>query len=130
MARIIFTDPYANADPFGNNSDPLQKRQVKAQHSTVISFLSPRLINNSWPTIVGGASLGEGGDTSKTGGGILSHTVEKKDAYEGDFCHNKLWHIFMVLSNLSSLSFLCSGLRAALTPSLRALIKTRVPNGP
>lgn len=90
MFKIIFTDPYANADPFGNNTDPSQKRQVKAQHSTVISFLSPRLINNSWPTIVGGASLGEGGDTSKTEGGSLSHNVEKKkDAYEGDFRHNQ-----------------------------------------
>lgn len=89
MFKIIFTDPYANADPFGNNTDPSQKRQVKAQHSTVISFLSPRLINNSWPTIVGGVSLGEGGDTSKTEGGSLSHNVEKKDAYEGDFRHNQ-----------------------------------------
>lgn len=130
MFKIISTDPYANADPFGNNTDPPQKRQVKAQHSTVISFLSPRLINNSWPTIVGGASLGEGGDTSKTEGGRLSRNVEKKMRMKVISVITKLWHIFMVLDNLSSPSFLCSGLRAILTPFLRALIKTRVPNGP
>lgn len=54
------------------------RRQVKAQHSTIIYFLSPRLINNSWALIVGGASLGEGGDTSKTEGGSLSLNVGKK----------------------------------------------------
>lgn len=93
MFKIIFTDSYANADPFGNNTDPSQKRQVKAQHSAVISFLSPRLINNSWPAIVGGASLGEGGDTSKTEGGSLSHIVQikkkKKKRCVCEFRHNQ-----------------------------------------
>lgn len=56
---------------------------------------------------------------------------KRNDAYEGDFSvTTKLWRIFMVPGNLSSPLFLCPGLRAVLAPSLRALIKTRVPNGP
>lgn len=37
-----------------------------SKHTTVISFLLPRLINNSWVTIAGGESWGEEGDTQRS----------------------------------------------------------------
>jgi len=38
----------------------IHHRRGRSKHTTVISFLLPRLINNSWVTIAGGASRGEG----------------------------------------------------------------------
>lgn len=39
----------------------IHHRRGRSKHTTVISFLLPRLINNSWVTIAGSASRGEGG---------------------------------------------------------------------
>lgn len=39
----------------------IHHRRGRSKHTTLISFLLPRLINNSWVTIVGGASQGGGG---------------------------------------------------------------------
>lgn len=36
----------------------IHHRRGRSKHTTLISFLLPRLINNSWVTIVGGASRG------------------------------------------------------------------------
>lgn len=106
----------------------------RSNHTTVIYFLLPRLINNSWVTIAGGASQRKKGTPGDP--------LQKQDPLKNRRANHSLQPLCTFTTIITdTTAFIQRGdnlffpafphvcLWAVLTPSFRALIKIHAPNG-